>query len=453
MIRSFFDHGHGPLVDRTRTENAKNNDNVVLNRNNMGQFSQPEKIQRSSPRVQRNSLSPKKTQKNSFVQHFLPASNAAPVKIKLSPKMEKVSRSKTPVRAYAPRPQYPTQSSFKKSNRNLSVNINLENNQVFNIVCELPAPPLTSSSSHSVNEDVAWMHNPVFQKRSCRAATVIQASVRRMLAVQAMQRHQQMVAATQIQSAVRGFVQRCAWTRLVVVSRAAVMVQRIVRGSLVRQCVLKDLAAIHLQRMARGFVGRLRAKVVRLERLLATVKEEHQAELQQIQKYKKSQMKRDVKDEATKTAEKNERRAQVVHEFIEELRKSNRALREKNKDLTDRCTKLKEQNDKLEVLTKQCYGHIDALKKTIQKLQADQIKLKTVLRQFEEKRDKLMEGLRQAQEMTEFEQKAGSIYMKTIKDHILKINQVCPDKALAKNIYTGTREMLEEVKSKITAKA
>ena len=123
------------------------------------------------------------------------------------------------------------------------------------------------------------MNNPVFQKRSIRAAVQIQAQIRRVLAFKAFEAQRQAVAAVQIQRTVRGFVQHQAFTQTVEASRAAVVVQKTWRGYWMRHMWVQNYAATELQRLVRGFIGRMRGKVARLERLLQTVQAEHAQEL------------------------------------------------------------------------------------------------------------------------------------------------------------------------------
>ena len=458
MIRS-SDYLRGPLVERTNS-----NDNTL---NALAQeFSNPTKVERASPRVQRNSLSPKKRQQSNCIQHFVPCNDKPlPIKIKLAPKMEQAPSVRkicaSPARS-SPRPRFPTQSSFRRTpvdGMSKTVNIKIESNEVFPIQA-LPQPPLCADAAcpppffrDSVrSDDVEWMNNPVFQKRSSRAAIMIQAQARRMLAVQAFADFQQRVAATKVQRTVRGFVQRSKWSREYRLLKAVRTAQKMVRGFLVRHKRETNQAATQIQRVVRGFVGRLRGKVARLENLLTTVQAEHADELYQIQKHKERHTK-GLRDAARKSEKKKEKKARLAMEAIEELRKSNRNLREKNHDLEKRCEQLHEQNKRLEGVIKKCYGHIDELKATIKRLEADQKKLVFVLNSFEQKRDKLLEAIRKADEMTQFEQKIGAIYMKTIKEHITKINTVCPDKDLANEVYSDTRSMLEEVQEKIAAVA
>lgn len=454
MIRSFEYYQGGPFGECTNSsEGGSNNNHGAL-----GAFSQPEKIEpEAAPQILRSSLSPKKTQKTACVQHFIPSGNnnkSTPIKIKLSPKMEKVTSSSrklaSPMRS--PRPLYPVPTSGRRESIK---------NQFF-AVDGLPAPPLVADAkaadpkafvrTNDGDSSVAtWMNdNPVLQKRSSRAAIVIQAAVRRMLAAQVIQVHKQTMAALQIQRLVRGYVQRVTWSRVYAETQAAIAVQRMARGFLVRTHVVRYLGAIHIQRMARGHLGRLRAKVARLERTLATVQAEHAADLEHIRQRTARQM---SKKSIFAEQKKSEKKQRLATETIDELRRSNRLLREKNKSLEESCEEIKKQNKLLENITKKTYENIDILKTNISKWEADQRKLLVVVREFQQKRDKLLEEIDRAKEQTEFEQKVAAIYVKTIKENILKINETCPDKSLANNIHSDVRAAFEKVQAKITASA
>lgn len=457
--------GRTPFLNRTNSE-----DHTL---SALAEYAHSEKVERNPFReAPRRGFTPSSiNKKQQRPQHFVPMNDQAEKveqRKRLSPvkkeNFDSSVKSKRASQLYNPSdlqsPVQRTLQAYGVSSRTLMFPKSASKKDIFSSSSILPEPPLCSPRSVTdivLMDDVAvnaagaeWMNDqhlyntPVFQKRLGRPAIVIQSHVRRMLAHNAYQMHRRNEAAVQIQRMARGATNRKSWLDFYAKFQAARVIQKVSRGGLMRDALRARLAAIHIQRMARGFADRLKAKVLRLENLLATVQSEHAKELTMIQQNKKKQIEEVIPSTLKKSQQKKDQKAQLAQEMVTELRKNNRRLREQNARLEVQCEEIGKRNRRAEAATKKCFGHMDELKVTVAKLEADQKKIMMANLHFEKKVDEMTKVIRQYDEMIEFERKVGSIYMNTIKDQIQQIHSVCTDKELVSSIHGNTIASIEK---------
>ena len=329
----------------------------------------------------------------------------------------------------------------------------------------LPSPPLTCSSTYSRRKVVKmddfaaqrgalWMKDnnllttPVFQKRVNPYAILIQACVRRMLAMKDFHRMRKNQAATNIQRIFRGYTLSQTWYRFYCTFKAARSIQKMTRGLLTRRSLRENQAAVTIQRFSRGYMGRLVAKVNRLEKQLASIQAAHAEELDEIRQNKEEffaspQLLMDAKFLRTN------RQAKLAQETISALRANNRALRKENKTLTEQCQVLNDCAIRRTHETAQRGKNIIMLKTMIEKLDKDQKRLLYVSGEFEKTFEETVERVKQVEDMIKFERKISNMYVQRIKEQITLIYDVCDDRDLADSIRRGALSNLEASKGHI----
>ena len=476
MIKS-LDCGRAPLVERSTS--CENTLHEVAQH-----CLEPEKIDQSSwsgaPRqVQRESLtgSHKKDSRCSSVQHFVPVNNKEVViKHLKSPPSAKTLQNKPPatptiVRGGMKLPgrkTSPAQNYMKKaqSDRFLTRKTpcpRVGSNQVVPNHPMFPSAAMRWSSSRCITNSTMdslpelgtsrgakWMSNAVFQKRLGRFAILIQSNVRRWLARKNLENQRQERAARTIQRVARGWRQRQTWKLFSTAFHAAQLIQKTVRGSTVRHRLRAERASVHIQRVSRGFIGRLRGKVARLEKMVQTIQLEKEEEVQKIEAEKDLAIANGFKEQENRL-KLQQRKEKLAHETINELRRNNRHLREQNDKLMERCEDLATQNKRTEAITKKCFGHVNQLKATIKKLEADQKKLRAACAAFEAKMEKAVTTLEAINERYEYESRVRAAYMNTIKKLIVHINKNSSDKQLSSSIHKDALARLERAQEKICA--
>jgi len=334
---------------------------------------------------------------------------------------------------------------------------------------DLPEPPFRSPRSVtdvvriedvSVNMTGArWMNDyslcitPVFHKRLSRPVVIIQSHVRRLLASNTYQAKRRNMSAIQIQRMARGMTKRKSCLHLQAGFKAAQLIQRVVRGGLLRVALRTTHAVTHIQRVARGFVHRLKVKVLRLENVLAAARSEHAKELEIIQKNKERDISKDIASQVNNIRQEKQKQAQLAADTITELRKNNRHLREQNAQLEVQCEELAERNERSTKVANQCAQHIEDLNTAVKKLEADQKKLMMLNGHYEKKLADVLQMIERYDELIEYERKVSSIYVNTIKDHIKQINKVCTDKNLANSIRNETISNIEKLRTQVQASA
>ena len=453
MISSF---GHEPLLNRTNSGD-----------HNVAEFTRPGRV----PNAPRRGFTPssvnKKQNQQLHLKHFVPKNNLAE-----KPKGQKSLSVLKKDGLNSPLPskgvsglysnkttrQSPVQSSQTSagSSRGLMTPNSASRKSVLksHVLLEplLYSPrSVTDVVRADDSSGARWMNDcslyttPVFQKRLSRPVIMIQSHVRRMFASKAYQAQRRNKAVVQIQRMARGMVQLKSWVNLYARFKAAQLIQKVARGNVVRDSWRSMLAATQIQRVARGFVGRLKVKVLRLENLLAAVQSERAKELKTIQKNKERQISKDIPSQVKRMQKEKEKKAQLAADTITKLRKDNRHLREQNTQLEVQCEELTKRNMRGTIAVKQCIQHVEDLKVAIKKLEADQRKLMMLNSHYEKKLADVTQMIQCYDEMIEFERKVSTIYVNTIKDHIKHINKVCTDKDLANSIRNETISNIEQL--------
>ena len=471
MISSF---GRAPLLNRTNS-----GDDTL---STLARFAQSDKVELNQfPKASRRGFTPSSINKKhqQLLQHFVPMNSQAEKpkgrKSLSTPKNESRNSSVKSTRISGVYSQTGLQSPGRRgltpstgSSRALITPKSVSRKNIFNNNNILPEPPLCSPRSvtdvvrmEDMSVSAEWMNDgslystPVFQKRLSRPAIMIQSHARRMLASKAYQAQRRNKAAIQIQRIARGISTFKSWLDLYPRFKAAQLIQKVARGGLVRYSLRAKFATINIQRVARGFVDRLKVKVLRLENLLAKVQSEHAKELKMIEKNKKRRLRKSIPSTVTKIRQKmqkqKDKKERLATDAITELRKSNRHIREQNSQLEVQCEELVKRNERGIAATTKCFQHVEDLKATVKKLEADQNKLLALNCHFEKKVNEMTDMIREYDEMIEFERKVSSIYVNTIKDQIQQINSVCIDKDLASNIYEETVSRIEKAQTLVKA--
>jgi len=152
-------------------------------------------------------------------------------------------------------------------------------------------------------------------------------------------------SATTMQSAVRGFLAR---------RQARLLLKKRRRGDArLRRERTRAAAATKIQAAVRRRLARYRVRVRELERRLESIEVSRRSELREIERWKAREMQQVQKLIDIRIDEYCGKKAQarVSMDRIEELRRQNVALRDKNVALRNDCADLMEQNSALEVST------------------------------------------------------------------------------------------------------
>lgn len=334
----------------------------------------------------------------------------------------------------------------------------------------LPSPPLYSmpkcrkhvsalgDSSHSVGDSISrgieWMQDssllstPVFHKRLSRPAVQIQSLFRGVQARRALRQRAQIQAAVKLQAMLRGKQQERLYSQQRAARHATVNLQKVTRGMLVRLKIARTDAVTQLQRIGRGYLARLQVQVVRLERTLASIRLDHQRELEEIEEHKQVNLApwtKKYQDIIEENWEEDEAEARKVHALIVEHRDDNRTVRAQNQDIQERNIFLAEQNKRTLELTEQMNANIAELQEAIARFEEEQGMLRHICAKFEQHKTDYEVALAVLDERIACEKKLGKLYMDAVLGMVQHVNENCSNKYLAHTIHHHARLELEKL--------
>ena len=241
-------------------------------------------------------------------------------------------------------------------------------------------------------------------------------------------------------------------------SEAAVMVQKIARGTMIRLRQARSAQVIPLQALVRRYITQRRLIVPRLEHKLRKIEEDKQIELLELQEWSVTERAKLEAQYETLNA-KWEKRARQGKSLIKEtgdiaqhLRSENKRLREDTEKVRAESLELARQNKGLVKANAKLDDNIQELQKAIAKLEKDYEKFTEIEAAFRTKVHQYEDGLEDGKDLLETETSIRSLVQATAEEMVKMVRDRENDRNFARAIENAVKRDFDKVDQTLQAK-